>query len=106
MLGRIARPGHAICGQKIWATKGHHQQRDDQGWGFVHIAIDDATRLAYIEVLNDEKTVRPRRARGGRRPSPPWRCVHAVPARIAVSGATRCHYCAYFDTRLPQLMGT
>ena len=25
------------------------------GWEYVHIAIDDATRLAYIEVLNDEK---------------------------------------------------
>jgi transposase InsO family protein len=25
------------------------------GWEFVHIAIDDATRLAYVEVLGDEK---------------------------------------------------
>jgi transposase InsO family protein len=25
------------------------------GWEFVHIAIDDATRLAYVEVLSDEK---------------------------------------------------
>ena len=25
------------------------------GWDFVHIAIDDATRLAYAEVLDDEK---------------------------------------------------
>ena len=25
------------------------------GWGFVHIAIDDATRLAYAEVLPDER---------------------------------------------------
>ena len=25
------------------------------GWEYVHIAIDDATRLAYAEVLNDEK---------------------------------------------------
>jgi hypothetical protein len=27
------------------------------GWEYVHIAIDDATRLAYAEVLNDEKAV-------------------------------------------------
>ena len=25
------------------------------GWEYVHIAIDDATRLAYAEVLGDEK---------------------------------------------------
>ncbi len=25
------------------------------GWEFVHIAIDDATRIAYVEVLDDEK---------------------------------------------------
>ena len=25
------------------------------GWEFVHVAIDDCTRLAYVEVLADEK---------------------------------------------------
>ena len=29
--------------------------RQTVGWEFVHIAIDDATRLAYVEVLADEK---------------------------------------------------
>jgi transposase InsO family protein len=54
-LGRIARPGHRVLGQQVRATKGHHRRRYDQGWEFVHIAIDDATRLAYVEVLSDEK---------------------------------------------------
>lgn len=27
----------------------------DAGWDFVHVAIDDCTRLAYAEVLPDEK---------------------------------------------------
>ena len=27
------------------------------GWEYVHIAIDDATRLAYVEVLSDEKAI-------------------------------------------------
>jgi transposase InsO family protein len=31
--------------------------RRQAGWEYVHIAIDDATRLAYVEVLNDEKAV-------------------------------------------------
>jgi transposase InsO family protein len=29
--------------------------RNTVGWDFVHVAIDDATRLAYAEVLGDEK---------------------------------------------------
>ena len=30
-------------------------RRSKAGWEFVHVAIDDATRLAYAEVLTDEK---------------------------------------------------
>jgi len=54
-LGRIARPGHRIYGQQVRATKGHHRRRYDLGWEYVHVCIDDATRLAYVEVLGDEK---------------------------------------------------
>jgi transposase InsO family protein len=53
-LGRIARPGHRVLGRQS-AAGGHHRRRYEQGWEFVHIAIDDATRLAYVEVLADEK---------------------------------------------------
>ena len=56
-LGRIARPGHRVLGQQGRATKGHHLKRYVQGWEFVHVAIDDATRLAYVEVLTDEKAI-------------------------------------------------
>jgi transposase InsO family protein len=31
------------------------KRRNTVGWEYVHIAIDDATRLAYAEVLTDEK---------------------------------------------------
>jgi transposase InsO family protein len=34
---------------------GHRRLR--AGWDYVHVAIDDATRLAYAEVLSDEKAV-------------------------------------------------
>ena len=30
-------------------------RRNTRGWEAVHVAIDDATRLAYVEVLSDEK---------------------------------------------------
>jgi len=54
-LGRIARPGHRVLGRQ--SAGGHHRRRYEQGWEYVHVAVDDATRLAYVEVLEDEKAV-------------------------------------------------
>ena len=55
-LGRIARPGHRVLGgQGARATAGYRRRRHSLGWEFVHVAIDDCTRLAYAEVLGDEK---------------------------------------------------
>jgi transposase InsO family protein len=51
-LGRIARPGHRVTGRSgQWGQRRAYSL----GWEFVHIAIDDATRLAYAEVLGDER---------------------------------------------------
>jgi transposase InsO family protein len=47
-LGRIARPGHRVNGDRRTRSRGI-------GWEFVHVAVDDATRLAYVEILDDEK---------------------------------------------------
>jgi hypothetical protein len=47
-LGRIGRPSHRVNGERRTRTRGI-------GWEYVHVAIDDATRLAYVEVLTDEK---------------------------------------------------
>jgi transposase InsO family protein len=49
-LGRIGRPGHRVNGDRRTRARGI-------GWEYVHIAVDDATRLAYVEVLADEKAV-------------------------------------------------
>ncbi len=55
-LGRIARPGHRVLGgQPARAAAGYHRKANQLGWEFVHVAIDDCTRLAYAEVLPDEK---------------------------------------------------
>jgi transposase InsO family protein len=51
-LGRIARPGHRVTGSR--APEGYHRRAYEQGWEFVHVCVDDATRLAYAEVLADE----------------------------------------------------
>ena len=52
-LGRIARPGHRLTGSR--ASAGYHRARFEQGWEYVHVCVDDATRLAYVEVLEDER---------------------------------------------------
>jgi Integrase core domain len=59
-LGRIIVPGHRITGNRRQGGRRTTYTPDgrrlgDAGWEFVHIAIDDCTRLAYAEVLGDEK---------------------------------------------------
>ena len=49
-LGRIRGIGHRITGDR----RGQSNNRGI-GWECLHVAIDDATRLAYTEVLADEK---------------------------------------------------
>ena len=48
-LGRIkGGAGHRAHGSRRRSPRGG-------GWEFVHVCVDDATRLAYVEVLADEK---------------------------------------------------
>jgi hypothetical protein len=47
-LGRIGRPGHRVNQDRRTRSRGI-------GWEYVHVAVDDATRLAYVEVLSHEK---------------------------------------------------
>jgi transposase InsO family protein len=47
-LGRIGRVGHRITGDRRARVRGI-------GWEYVHVAVDDASRLAYAEVLPDER---------------------------------------------------
>jgi transposase InsO family protein len=50
-LARIQGIGHRITGDRSRQARGI-------GWEFVHVAIDDASRLAYAEVLDNERTAR------------------------------------------------
>jgi len=49
-LGRILRPGHRVTG-----TRSDRRDAGKKGWEFVHVCVDDHSRLAYAEVLGDEK---------------------------------------------------
>ncbi len=47
-LGRFNQPGHRVHGDRRRHSRG-------VGWEYVHVCVDDATRLAYVEVLEDER---------------------------------------------------
>jgi len=49
-LVKIAGAGHRVTGSRRGQAKGI-------GWEYVHVCVDDATRLAYVELLPDEKGV-------------------------------------------------
>jgi transposase InsO family protein len=49
-LGRFDRTGHRITGDR----KGQSNSRGI-GWEFVHVCVDDASRIAFSQILPDEK---------------------------------------------------
>ena len=51
-LGRI---GHRGAGHRVTGNRGAGQRSRGAGWEFVHVCVDDATRLAYVEVLANER---------------------------------------------------
>jgi transposase InsO family protein len=56
-LGRIRGAGHRVTGSRASQRKTRREGRrvGVAGWEYVHIAVDDYSRLAYAEVLTDEK---------------------------------------------------
>jgi transposase InsO family protein len=49
-LGKFNRIGHRVTGERMGQSKSR-----GIGWEYVHLAIDDHSRLAYSEILPDEK---------------------------------------------------
>jgi transposase InsO family protein len=50
-LGRIAGIGHRITGRRSGMINRHR----GLGWEALHVAVDDASRLSYSEILPDER---------------------------------------------------
>jgi transposase InsO family protein len=56
-LGRIGKrgAGHRVTGHRRSQFTVGPKRLGATGWEFVHVCVDDATRLAYAEVLADER---------------------------------------------------
>jgi len=50
-LGRIGSVGHRITGRYPGAVNRHH----GIGWEFVHVCIDDASRVAFVQVMANQR---------------------------------------------------
>jgi transposase len=46
-LGRFRRPGHRVTGDR-------HSRSEGAGWEYVHVAIDDHSRIGFGIILRDE----------------------------------------------------
>ncbi len=53
-LGRIGAKG---AGHRVTGNRGKGQRSRGAGWEYVHVCVDDATRLAYVEVLDNEQAI-------------------------------------------------
>jgi len=54
-LGRIGSVGHRITGRQAGVVNRHH----GIGWEFVHVCIDDASRVAFVQVMADSRLALP-----------------------------------------------
>ena len=50
-LGRFTRPGHRLLG------RGPGRFEEGAGYEYVHVCVDDFSRLAFVEVLDDERAL-------------------------------------------------
>lgn len=93
-LARIRGVGHRITGD-------HSRKARGIGWEFVHVAIDDASRLAYAEVLDNERTAR---ATAFLRRTVAWFSAHGVRVQGLLTDNGSC-YVSHRFAKTCQAMG-
>jgi transposase InsO family protein len=88
-LGRIvAGAGHRAHGDRAKQRNRRRDGKRTSGWEFVHVCVDDATRLAYVEVLADEKATT---AVGFLRRAVAFYTAHGITVRAVMSDNGACY---------------
>lgn len=54
-LGRFERPGHRVTGDRRGQSDPRSGPREGYGWEFLHVCVDDASRIAFTAIYADEK---------------------------------------------------
>ena len=54
-FARFERPGHAVTGDRSQRSRHWMRPETRVGYDFAHAIVDDHSRLAYVELHNDEK---------------------------------------------------
>ena len=54
-LGRIEGVGHRITGNRIGQSAPRSRKEGGKGWEYLHLAVDDHSRLAYSEILPETR---------------------------------------------------
>ena len=56
-FARFERPGHAVTGDRSQRSRNWMRPETRVGYDFAHAIVDDHSRLAYVELHNDERAV-------------------------------------------------
>jgi len=56
-LGRFERPGHRVTGDRTGQSNPRSHDKKGYGWEYVHVAIDDHSRLSFSQIHPNEKAV-------------------------------------------------
>ena len=56
-FARFERPGHAVTGDRSQRSRTWMRPETRVGYDFAHAIVDDHSRLAYVELHNDERAV-------------------------------------------------
>jgi transposase InsO family protein len=83
-LARFVRPGHRVMGRDAPGMRA----QIGRGWEFVHVAVDDYSRVAYVEILPDETATT---AIGFLERAIAWFAMHGVRVREVLSDNGSCY---------------
>ena len=83
-LARFVRPGHRVMGRDAPGMRAQIRQ----GWEFVHVAVDDYSRVAYVEILPDETAIT---AIGFLERAVSWFAMYGVRVRELLSDNGSCY---------------
>lgn len=101
-LGRIRGAGHRVTGSRASQAKTRREGRlrEVAGWEYVHVMVDDHSRLAYAEVLDD---LTARCAVAFLRRAVAWFAERGVSVRAVMSDNGACYVAHEYASALAEL---